>query len=89
MKETTLYQSAVKALPENFDVAHYLENLFFNPEDKWFYPTNELDDNYTICRELAFAGLICERKIPKWSAGSFRGYRFEFYYNKEMFFGEI
>lgn len=89
IQETSLFQAAKKAMPESFDIEHYLENLFLNPENKWFYPTNDFDDNYTICRELAMLGLICERKAPKWSSGAFRGFRFEFLYSRNMVFDKI
>ena len=81
-----LITAAKKAFPDDFDIEYYIEILTKNPENQWFYPTNKIEENYTICRELAAMGIIAEKKIPKWHDNSFRGFRHEFYYNADMSF---
>jgi len=84
MKDTAIYNAAVKVMPATCDVEHYLEILFREKEGTWFAPSNKSDESYTVCKELSMCRLIAERKIPKWNNGSFRGYHVEFMYVKNM-----
>jgi hypothetical protein len=86
MKDTPLYIAAEKILPPHLDVEHYFQALLSFPENKWFHPTNQETNFYSICMELAAFGLIAQIRTPIWIQGSFRGYRIEFYYNTKLYY---
>lgn len=88
MQNLKIYQAAVKIFPENFDVKHYMEILFENPENEWFAPTNNKNEVYSICEQLGAMHLIAMRRIPVWHESSFRGLKTECFYNKDLNYGK-
>lgn len=64
---------------------NHLEELFKQPEEKWFYPTN-INDLYKICSELHEYNLIAKKVIPTYNNGNFTGNKIYFKYTKSLNF---
>ncbi len=63
---------------------YYLSILFTFPEKAWFAPTNKTNEAYTICSQLAEAGLISVRRTPQVVHGCLHGIKHEFFYSKPI-----
>ena len=68
---------------------HYLNILQTIPQNEWFFPTNKEDEKYTILNWFASRGLICEKKIPNFSKGSYYGMRNFYYWNDKLDYDNV
>ncbi len=83
---TKIFQAAKKRLPADNDIDLLIIRLFAFPENQWFSPTNKQNEEYTICKVLADAGLIVAKQVPDWSSASFHGFKISFLYNKDLIY---
>jgi hypothetical protein len=89
MNITPLESAAKRNMPEYLDVKYYMDILFTFPENEWFFPTNAVNEAFTICDELHQANLIAMTRMPEWKNGSWCGNRRAFLYSKELLFKNI
>ena len=63
---------------------HYLSVLETFPQDEWFAPTDEKDDEFTICFWFASRGIICKKDVPQFKDGSYLGMKKYYLWNENL-----
>jgi hypothetical protein len=68
---------------------HYLSVLRTFPQNEWFLPTNENQEQFTICYWFASRGMICEKKVPLFKDGSYLGMKKYYLWNEQLNYKEV
>jgi len=63
---------------------HYLSILETFPQDVWFAPTNENNDEFEVCYWFASQGLICKKDVPQFNSGSYMGMKKYYLWNETL-----
>jgi hypothetical protein len=68
---------------------HYLSVLRTFPQNIWFLPTDEKNDEFTICYWFASRGMICKKDVPLFNNGSYAGMKKYYLWNEELNYKEV
>jgi hypothetical protein len=68
---------------------YYLSVLRTFPQNVWFLPTDEKNDEFTICYWFASRGMICEKKVPLFKDGSYLGMKKYYLWNENLNYKKV